>query len=369
MVEGDPSREPRPRMTFTLWTPVRVGRLTLRHRLAMAPMTRSRATPDGVPHPRSAEYYAQRASIGLIVTEGVQPSAAGQGYIGTPGLHTGPQIDAWTEICDAVHHAGGRIFVQLMHTGRVAHPDNRTLEEPAVAPSAVAARGSIYTPGGLRQMAVPRALTIAGIDATVREFRDAAAAAIAAAADGVEVHAGNGYLLHQFLSDDANRRPDAYGGSVGHRVRFPAEVARAVADEIGADRTGVRISPGNPYNGIVETTTHATYAALLQALAPLGLAYLHVQHGYDEELLDGIRRAWPTALLLNRSATDLATRTQDLDAGRADVLTVGVQALANPDLVARLRCGAPLNEPDPLTFYGGDTRGFTDYPALFDAPA
>jgi len=349
---------------MTLWTPAPVGALELPHRLAMAPMTRNRSRADGVPTDLNREYYRQRASMALIITEGTQPSADGQGYLLTPGVYTEAHIAGWQEVTGAVHAAGGRIVVQLMHTGRISHPANTPHGRQAVAPSAVRPQGAMFTAAGLRDMPTPRALTTDEVTGVVDEYRHAASAAIAAGFDGVEIHGASGYLPHQFLSSNANRRTDRYGGSIANRIRFTVEVASAVADEIGADRTGLRVSPGNPYNDIVEHDTRDLYPALVAALAPVGLAYLHLVHGGDEELLRSLRRSWPGALLLNRAGAPFEARVADLDADRADVITVGAAALANPDLPARLRAGAPLNEADPATFYGGDHHGYTDYPAL-----
>jgi N-ethylmaleimide reductase len=213
-------------------------------------------------------------------------------------------------------------------------------------------------------MPVPRELTTEEVAATVDDFRRAAAAAVAAGADGVEIHGANGYLVHQFLADNTNQRTDRYGGSIDNRIRFAVEVATAVAEEIGAGRTGLRISPGNPFNDIAESDTHELYPALVRALAPLDLAYLHIGHGGDDELLHTLRKLWPNTLVLNRAGTDLATRAKDIEDGLADIVTVGVLALANPDLAERVRTGAPLNTPDPATFYGGSEAGYTDYPTL-----
>ncbi|MFJ8936586.1 alkene reductase [Streptomyces sp. NPDC102365] len=352
----------------TLWTPLTVGAMELPHRLAMAPMTRDRSGADGVPGELNVEYYRQRASMALIITEGTQPSADGQGYLLTPGLHTDAHIAGWREVTDAVHAEGGRIVIQLMHTGRIAHPDNTPHHRTPVAPSAVQPKGVMFTATGPQEMPVPRALAVDEIAGVVDEFRHAAAAAVAAGFDGVEIHGANGYLLHQFLSGNANERGDRYGGSVAHRIRFATEVTAAVAAEIGADRTGLRISPGNPYNDISEPDTHEVYPALLAAIDPLGLAYLHLIQGPDEELLRRIRRQWSTALIVNRAGAPLDARFADLDSGLADVVSVGATALANPDLPHRVRTGAPLNEPDPATFYGGDHRGYTDYPTLPTTP-
>ena len=351
-----------------LWSPATVGAMNLPHRLAMAPMTRDRSTPEGVPTELNAEYYAQRASHALVITEGTQPSADGQGYLLTPGLHTEEQVAGWRKVADAVHAADGRLVVQLMHTGRIAHPDNTPHGRQPVAPSAVRPAGVMFTATGPREMPEPRELTAGEVAATVGDFRRAAANAVAAGADAVEIHGANGYLIQQFLATNTNHRTDRYGGSVEGRIRFAVEVATAVAEEIGPDRTGIRLSPGNPYNDITEADTAELYPALVRALAPLNLAYLHLIHGGDEELLDRLREVWPTALLLNRAGADLPARAADIAAGRADVVTVGALALANPDLPERVRSGAPLNTPDPATFYGGDATGYTDYPTLSTLP-
>jgi N-ethylmaleimide reductase len=355
-------------MLNALWNPTIVGDFSLPHRLAMAPLTRSRATADGEPTELNAEYYAQRASHALIITEGTQPSADGQGYPGTPGIYTGEHIAGWRKVTDAVHATDGRIFIQLMHAGRIAHPDNTPHHRQPVAPSAIKPAGLTFTPSGLQEMPVPRELSTDEVAATVDDFRSAAAAAIAAGADGVEIHGANGYLVNQFLFPSANQRTDHYGGSLDNRVRFAVEVATAVADDIGAGRTGIRISPGNPLqlNDIAESDAHELYPHLLGALAPLNLAYLHIGHGGDEELLAALRRLWPTTLMLNRAGADIAARVKDIEDGIADVITVGTMALANPDLVERVRAGAPLNTPDPATFYGGDATGYTDYPTFSD---
>jgi N-ethylmaleimide reductase len=349
-------------MLNALWNPTVAGDIPLPHRLAMAPMTRDRSTPEGIPTELNSEYYAQRASHALIITEGTQPSADGQGYPLTPGIYTEEHITGWRKVTDAVHKAGGRIVIQLMHTGRMSHPDNTVHHRQPVAPSAIQPAGTMFTASGLQEMPVPRELSTEEVAATVDDFRRAAAAAIAAGADGVEIHGANGYLVHQFLATNTNQRTDRYGGSLDNRIRFAVEVATAVADEIGAGRTGIRISPGNPFNDIAESDTHELYPALVRALAPLDLAYLHISHGGDDELLHTLRKLWPTTLVLNRAGTDIPTRAKDVEEGLADVISVGVMALANPDLVERIRSDAPLNTPDPATFYGGDAAGYTDYP-------
>jgi len=351
-----------------LWEPVRVGALTLPNRLAMAPMTRDRSTPEGVPTRLNATYYAQRATCGLIISEGTQPSDVGQGYLLTPGIYTDEQIAGWRLVTDAVHEAEGRIFIQLMHVGRVAHPANLPRGGTSVAPSAVRAAGKMFTAQGMQDMPEPHALELDEIGATIRDFRHAAACCIKAGADGVEIHAANGYLIHQFLSENANRRADAYGGSFDNRVRFATEVAAAVAAEIGPARTGIHISPGNPFNDIVEGDTTTLYKTLIPGLAAANLAYLHVVHSGDEELMTWFRRAWPTSVFVNRPDRPRADIAIDVNTGLADVASVGKFALANPDLVERLKRNQPLNEPDPKAFYGGDEHGYTDYPTMAKEP-
>ncbi|MEU0738211.1 alkene reductase [Streptomyces sp. NPDC006134] len=348
-----------------LFTPTTVGRLKLDHRLAMAPMTRDRARADGTPTGLMARYYAQRASLGLLITEGTQPSEDGQGYLLTPGIHTEDHVAGWRRVADAVHEAGGHLFIQLMHTGRMSHPDNTPHHRRPVAPSAIAPGEQMFTAGGPREIPVPRALTTEEVRATVDDFRRAAALAVAAGADGVEIHGANGYLVHQFFAENANRRADEYGGGIEGRARFGVEVAAAVAAEIGADRTGFRISPGSPAGGLAEGASGpALYRHLVAELARLDLAYLHVLHVGGEDLLRDVRVAWPNALLVNRPGRPREALAADIEAGLADVVPVGSWALANPDLVERLRQGAPLNEPDPATYYGGDEKGYTDYPTL-----
>jgi N-ethylmaleimide reductase len=351
-------------MTSKLWQPIDLGAIHLDHRLAMAPMTRARSTPKGVPTAMNATYYAQRASMAVIISEGTQPSEDGQGYPLTPGIHSAAQIAGWRLVTDAVHEVGGKIIIQLMHTGRIGHPLNTQHGRQPVAPSRVKPAGQMFTSVGTFEMPPPRSLSEDEIATTVADHRRAAAAAIAAGADGVEIHAANGYLIHQFLSKNANRRTDRYGGSIENRIRFALEVAKGVAREIGGDRTGIIISPGNPLNDIVEEDVEELYSTLVRALSPLGLAYLNVVHGGNEELVRAIRRNWTSALLLNRRGADLEARIDDVHSGLADVITVGTQTLANPDLVERIKTGAPLNEADRATFYGGDERGYVDYPTL-----
>ncbi len=351
----------------SVWQPLTLGRLELSHRLALAPMTRNRANPDGTPNDLVAEYYAQRASLGLLITEGTQPSADGQGYLHTPGIYTPEHVAGWRTVTDAVHQAGGHVFIQLMHVGRISHPDNTPHHRQPVAPSAINPEQEMFTASGAQQTPTPRELSTAEVQDVIAEFRHAAASAIAAGADGVEIHGANGYLLHQFLSPNANERTDQYGGSVENRSRFVVEVAQAVADEIGADRTGIRLSPGFPLGGLVEgdaEAVRAQYGHLVGELAGLHLAYLHVHHVGDDELLRSFREVWPTALLVVRYGRDRDGIAADIDAGLADVAPLGRFALANPDVVERLRTGAELTELDPATLYSGGAQGYTDYPTL-----
>jgi 2,4-dienoyl-CoA reductase-like NADH-dependent reductase (Old Yellow Enzyme family) len=342
-----------------------LGRRTLRNRLVMAPMTRSRAQLDGTPGALAAEYYAQRAGIGLIVSEGVQPSDDGQGYMTTPGIYTDAHVAGWRKISDAVHAKGGSIFLQLMHAGRMSHPDNTPHHRQGVAPSAIAPGGKTFTPTGMQDIPVPRALSTQEVRQTVQDFRHAARRAIEAGADGVEIHGANGYLVQQFLAPSANTRTDEYGGSIQNRARFAIEVAAAVAGEIGADRTAMRLSPGNTLGGIDEGAQGPDlYRYLVPELGKLGLVYLHLMHLGNEALLADIRKLWQHALILNRPGRPREQAGADLAAGLADLEAYGQMVLANPDFVERLKSGAPMNPAQPATFFGGGAQGYTDYPAL-----
>ena len=348
-----------------LFAPYQLGALQLANRFVMSPLTRNRAGEGEAPTPLVAEYYAQRAGAGLIIAEGTQPAAVGQGYPHTPGLHTDAQVAGWRLVADAVHARGGRIVVQLMHAGRVGHPEITGM--PSVAPSAVAAAGQVFTGTSMQDMAVPRALETDELPGVVAEYVDAARRAVEAGLDGVELHAANGYLLHQFLADGSNRRTDAYGGSPSNRARLVVEVAAAVSEAIGADRVGIRISPGHAFNDMQETEVEQTYAALLEGLAPLGLLYLHVLEGPETTYAEQLRKTWTGPVVLNNGfsgESSLAWAQETVDAGAADLVAFGRPFLANPDLVERLRTGAELNEPDASTFYGGGAAGYTDYPAL-----
>ncbi|MEV4708062.1 alkene reductase [Actinoplanes sp. NPDC049316] len=350
----------------TAFDGAQLGRYTTRNRVVMAPMTRSRAYGEGAsPTELMAEYYGQRASAGLIITEGTQPSAVGQGYLNTPGLHTATQVEAWKPVTAAVHERGGLIFAQLMHAGRIGHPSLHGAHPVGASP--VAAAGQVFTADGPQDLVTPEPLDDAAIRATITDFADAARNAIEAGFDGVELHGANGYLLHQFLSTNANVRTDEWGGTVEGRIRLVVEVARAVAAAIGADRVGLRISPSNPFNDIVEDGHRETYLALVDALNPLGLAYLHVGEGPDTEFTPQLRARWNGPLILNPYTPGAWTGPEALklvENGEADLVSYGALFLANPDLPERLAAGGPFNTPDYGKAYGGDHTGYTDYPAL-----
>jgi 2,4-dienoyl-CoA reductase-like NADH-dependent reductase (Old Yellow Enzyme family) len=348
-----------------LFKPVRIGRYTLPNRLVMAAMTRSRAQLDGTPGKLAAEYYAQRGGLGLIVTEGTQPSDDGQGYPATPGIYTPAHIAGWKNVTDAVHDKGGRIFIQIMHAGRMSHPDNTPHHRQPVAPSAIAPGAQMFTATGMKDIPAPRALTDDEVRQTVVDLRRSARAAIEAGADGVEIHGANSYLIHQFIAPSANTRSDEYGGSIANRARFAVDVATAIADEIGAGKTAIRLSPGFTMNGIDEGPEGPDlYRYLVAELDKLGLAYLHILHTGDERLVADMRKLWKQSLVLNRPGRPRDQVGADLTAGLADLEAYGQMVLANPDFVTRLKADAPMNEADRATFFGGAARGYTDYPAL-----
>ena len=345
-----------------------LGDVDLANRLVMAPLTRSRSGVDGVPGPLVAEYYAQRASLGLIVSEGAFPSPAGQGFPRQPGLVTPAQLDGWRTVADAVHIAGGRIFAQVMHAGRVTHGATTGGHQP-VGPSAIAIDGATHTYEGKKPLPVPRALTTDELPTVVEEFVRASENAVAAGLDGVELHAANGYLLHEFLSPASNVRDDGYGGSPAGRARFVVEVVTAVAEAIGAGRVGLRISPEHNIQDALELDPEdvlATYGVLVDEIAPLGLAYLSVLHrAPGGELVQGLRARFGGPTLLNSGFGAVTTRDEALtliEEGHADAIVVGRPAIANPDLARRWQEDLPLNTPDPLTFYTDGAEGYTDYP-------
>lgn len=348
-----------------IWQPISFGKLKLPNRFAMAPMTRSRAQADGTPGELAAEYYAQRASAGLLISEGTQPSDDGQGYFATPGIYTDAHVAGWRIVASAVHDKGGRLFIQLMHVGRVSHPDNTPHHRQPVAPSAIAPGAQMFTAKGMVDIPEPRALSVDEIQQTIADFRFAAKRAIEAGADGVEIHGANGYLVHQFLAPSANTRTDQYGGSIKNRARFAIEVAAAIADEIGADRTAIRLSPGVPMNGIDEGTEGPDlYRYLVTELDKLNLVYVHVLHLGNEALLADIRKLWRQVLIVNRPGRPRDQIGSDVAAGTADMEAYGQFILANPDFLARLKANAPLSEGDRATYYGGSAHGYTDYPML-----
>lgn len=353
--------------------PVTIGKLTLKNRVVMSAMTRSRAYgPENSPTEDVVSYYAQRAGAGLIVTEGIQPSAIGQGYPNTPGLHSDVQVKAWHQVTEAVHEAGGTIFAQLMHTGRVAHPSSYPAPQTPVGPSAVRADGQIFTSRGLQDFVVPHELTATEIETTISDFADAARNAIAAGFDGVELHGANGYLLHQFLSTNANRRTDQWGGTPENRIRMVVQTTGAVAEEIGASRTALRLSPANPLNDITEDDYRQTYPLVLDAINDFGLAYLHVLESTDADFTSLLRHGWAGPFILNPATPAGRTGPEHLaliDDGAADLVSFGRLFMANPDLPERLRTGAELASPDMSQAYGGDHHGYTDYPTLADSLA
>jgi 2,4-dienoyl-CoA reductase-like NADH-dependent reductase (Old Yellow Enzyme family) len=351
-----------------LFTPLQLGRVFLQNRVVMAPMTRARANVDGTPGHLAAQYYGQRASVGLIITEGTQPSDDGQGYPATPGIYTDAHVAGWRKVTDAIHAQGARVFFQLMHAGRMSHPDNTLHGRQGVAPSAIAPGEQIFTLAGMKDIPVPRALATEEIPGTINEYRHAARRAIEAGADGVEIH-GVAYLIHQFLALSANQRSDQYGGSLVNRARFAIEVAQAVVDEVGADRTGIRISPGFGGMGLSHGEEGPDlYRYLVGELNKLSLVYLHIVHYGDEPLLHDLRRLWHQALILNRPERPREDFGTDVASGLAELESYGQMTLANPDFIARLKTGAPLNVADRATYFGvspdGYATGYTDYPRL-----
>jgi N-ethylmaleimide reductase len=349
----------------TLFSPYRLGDIELSNRLVMAPMTRSRAVEGNVPSPMAPAYYAQRATAGLIVTEATPVSPQGVGYIRTPGIYSTAQVAGWATITDAVHRAGSKIFLQLWHVGRISHPDFHGGELP-VAPSAVAPQGEVFTAKGPQKMVTPRALTLAEIPGIVEQYRKGAANAKAANFDGVELHGANGYLLDQFTRDGANKRTDAYGGTVENRARLPLEVTRAVIDVWGAERVGYRISPNGAFNSMSDTNPIQTFSYLTEQLNKLGIVYLHVV----DPAGDGAKRVTPVLrqkfdrTYIVNGGFDLDSANAAIGDGETDLVAFGVPFLANPDLPKRYRTLAPLNAPNQATFYAGEDKGFTDYPAL-----
>ncbi len=353
-----------------LFSPAQVGSLSLRNRIVMAPMTRNRAGEGDVPQAINVEYYRQRASAGLIVSEGSQITATAVGYPSTPGIYSAAQIAGWKRVTEAVHARGGKIVLQLWHCGRISHPSLQPGGEPPVAPSAIRPAGQAFTLQGMQPFITPRALETGELPGIVEDYRRAARNALAAGFDGVEIHAANGYLLDQFLRDGSNHRTDAYGGSPENRCRLLLEVTEAVVATLGPGKVGVRLSPLNAFNDMADSTPQITFDHAATALSRFDLAYLHVmQTNFDaaapQPAFDfrQLRRCFKGIYIAN-GGYDKARATAALAAGDADLVAFGVPYIANPDLVERLTQDAPLNAADPATFYGGGEKGYTDYPFL-----
>ena len=357
-------------MMQDLFSPVNLGAISLKNRIAMAPLTRNRAGEGGVPQPINVTYYEQRATAGLIVTEATPISPMGHGYPALPGIYTDAQVAGWKKVTDAVHAKGGKIVIQLWHVGRISHPSLLPNNALPVAPSAIKPAGKAFTYQGLVDYVTPRALEANELPAIVQDYVHATKCAIAAGFDGVEIHAANGYLLDQFLRDGANHRTDQYGGSHENRTRLLLEVTRSVVDTIGADKVGVRLSPVNPFNDMKDSNPQATFNYVANALNQFDLAYLHaveggIHGGGESDPFDfaAFRKFFKGAYMANLSY-DKARGNAAVQSGHADVIAYGVPFIANPDLVERFKQDAPLNEADSKTFYGGTEKGYTDYPAL-----
>ena len=359
-----------------LFSKATLGKLPLQNHLAMAPLTRSRATGN-VPNDLMADYYAQRAGMGLIITEGTSPSPNGLGYARIPGIFSPEQVAGWKKVTGAVHAKGAKIFVQLMHTGRIGHQLNLPKGGRIVAPSAIAAAGQMYTDAeGMKDHPVPEAMSEADIMMTTAEYVNAATNAVKAGFDGVELHGANGYLLEQFIRPNSNVRTDQYGGSIENRARFVLEVAEAVAAAIGKDKVGIRLSPYGVFNDMpLYPEMEADYTYLAGKLNALGLAYIHlVDHSAQgaPKVPDSIKATFRSTFkqtLILSGGYDVARAEADLAAGRADLIAFGKPILANPDLVERWKAGAALNAPDMVTFYTPGAKGYTDYPTLVAQPA
>lgn len=346
-----------------LLEPYRLGPLPLANRVVMAPLTRNRAygtTPGGM----QGTYYVQRASAGLIISESAQIAPLGQSYPNTPGIHSSEQVRAWRRVTDATHAAGGRIFAQIFHGGRISHPS--LIGETPVAPSAIRPEGQLVTPEGMKPFVMPRALITEEVEALIEQFRRATENALDAGFDGVEIHAANGYLVDQFLESGTNRRTDRYGGSIQNRVRFLLEVVEAAVGVWGDGRVGVRLSPGGRFNDMTDADPEETFTNVASALNDFPLAYLHVIKAPPASRLDArrlLRSAYRGVLISAGGYTRESAETA-LQAAEADLIAFGKLYIANPDLVERFALGAPLNTPDPMTFYGGGAEGYIDYPHL-----
>ena len=358
-------------MNTTLQTPIQIGPYHLTNRLVMAPLTRMRA-PDNIPTDLMVTYYAQRASAGLIITEASPISTQGVGYPATPCIYNDAQVAGWKKVTEAVHAKNGHIFLQLWHVGRISHPDFHAGALP-VAPSAIAPKGDAVTPTGMQPFVTPRALETDEIQGIVEDYRNAAKNALAAGFDGVEIHSANGYLLDEFLRDGTNQRTDSYGGTFENRARILLEVTAAVVAVWGAERVGIRLSPSGTFNDMTDSDPETFFVYLLGQLNRFGLAYLHVvdalegdiRHGANVINLEVLRKAYNGTLIVCGGYDQV--RAEDVIAqGDADLVAFGQLYIANPDLVERFKLNALLNEPDVTTFYGGNEKGYTDYPALAD---
>ncbi|WP_026378977.1 alkene reductase [Afifella pfennigii] len=354
-----------------LFQPIDLGPVRLSNRIVMTPLTRSRADADDAPHDLHVEYYRQRASAGIIVAEASQVSPQGKGYIATPGIHSELQVERWRKVTDAVHAAGGRMFLQLWHVGRISHPDLQPDGELPVAPSAVRPQAQAFTADGFKDIPTPRPLEAGELAGIVEDYRRAAENAKRAGFDGVEIHSANGYLLDQFLRDKTNRREDAYGGSIENRMRFPLQVVDAVVDVFGAARVGIRISPVSPANDIADSDPEPLFGAYVRALSERGLVYLHVIEGatrgprsVEGQFDPATLKADFAGLYMGNNGYDRALAVAAVEEGRADLVAFGRPFISNPDLVERLKLQAPLAAFDETTFYGGGEKGYTDYPRL-----
>ena len=356
--------------TSKLFEPYKLGPITLSNRTVMAPLTRNRAVAGLVPNPLAVEYYGQRASAGLLVTEASQVSQQGQGYQDTPGIYSKEQIAGWRKVTDRVHERGGHIFIQLWHVGRISHTSLQPNNGAPVAPSAVRARGKTFVGGTFADVSEPRALELSEIPGIIDSFKRGAANALEAGFDGVEIHGANGYLLDQFAKDGTNKRTDAYGGSIENRAKLMLEVAKAVSAEAGAARTGIRISPVTPANDVSDSNPQPLFDHIVDGLNAEKLVYIHVIEGATGGPRDvapfdyaSLRKRFDGTYIAN-NGYDLELANKVLAANEADLIAFGKLFISNPDLVERLKSGAPLNAPDKATFYGGGAKGYTDYPAL-----
>jgi len=358
-------------MTQDLFSPIQLGAYELPNRIVMAPLTRNRAGEGNVPQELNVLYYQQRASAGLIITEATQVSPQGVGYPATPGIHSQAQVEGWKQVTQAVHDRGGRIFLQLWHVGRISHPSFQPNGDLPVAPSAIQPKGEAMTYEGMKPFVTPRALEIEEIPVIVEQFRQGANYALEAGFDGVEVHGANGYLLDQFLRDGTNHRTDRYGGSVENRARLLLEVTQAAVEVWGSDKVGVRLSPSSTFNDMGDSDPKATFSYVVQALNPFNLAYLHLLEPSEADLRYGgtaiptreFRPLYQGNLMVNWDY-DRDSGHQAIASGNADLVSYGKLFIANPDLPERFKLNAPLNQPNPDTFYGGGAEGYTDYPAL-----